>query len=294
MPGGSSAEVIGLWNASLALRPDERALSTRPLLPEDTRYLRDEAGRLVGLASVWGPERPWAPGQGGPGSLRVLIVHPQARGRGIGSGLLEWATSTLRGRGATAVSLGGEADHYLPGVPAEMAESIAWFERRGFTLAPGISNDLARDLADLPPFEPPRGVRVGVAVPEAAKAFLEATFPGRWAYEVRRVLERSPEQVLALEVDGRTEGFATVGLRGDPVLIPSCLWPSEDCGLGPMGVSQGLRGRGLGKLLLVGAMHHNARRGGTRMGIDWTGVQAFYETAGFQVVRRYRHLSRRL
>jgi GNAT superfamily N-acetyltransferase len=119
--------------------------------------------------------------------------------------------------------------------------------------------------------------------------FVRQEFPGRWVYDTNFVLQQAEHQHLALEVDRRVMGFALIGLRSDPVMLPSSLWLTEDCGLGPMGVSSALRGQGLGFGLLVAAMHKLKARGGTRMGIDWTGVQGFYQKAGFEVVRRYRY-----
>lgn len=291
----STLELLDLWNASLPLTQDLAGLESRPFIRQDSLVVRDERGQLVGFASIAGPGRPWAPEErGGPGSLRVLIVHPDARGRGHGAQLLTWAEATLRERGAQQLNLGGELRHYFPGVPDTQPDTIAWLQSRGYELG-GLSNDLARDLApaSLPPLELPDGVSVTVDGP-AALEFVRRAFPGRWAHEVAWVVEHSPQQALALRVNGMTQGFAMLGLRRDPVMLPNALWPTEDCGLGPMGVSAELRGQKLGQRLLIAAMHHNAARGGRRMGIDWTGVQGFYMTVGFQVVRRYRHLSRAL
>ncbi|HEX2863737.1 MAG TPA: GNAT family N-acetyltransferase [Deinococcales bacterium] len=287
-------ELLDLWNSSLPLPQDLAGLESRPFVPEDSLVIRDPRGRLVGFASLAGPERPWAPGTRGPGNLRVLIVHPDARGRGHGTRLISWAEDELRSRGATSLNLGGELRHYFPGVPDTQPDTIAWLQGRGYELG-GLSNDLARDLTpgSLPPLELPAGVTVAPDGP-AAVEFVAQAFPGRWTHEVAWTVERSPEQALVMRVNGVPSGFALHGLRSDPVMLPNALWPTEDCGLGPMGMSPELRGRGLGKQLLIAAMVRNAARGGRRMGIDWTGVQGFYMTVGFQIVRRYRHLSRPL
>ncbi len=171
---------------------------------------------------------------------------------------------------------------------------LGFFERRGFEISTGISNDLARELDELPKLELPSHVRIVQADIEAVLEFVRREFPGRWVYDTNFVLQQAEHQHLALEVDGRVMGFALIGLRSDPVILPSSLWLTEDCGLGPMGVAGTLRGQGLGFGLLIAAMHKLKARGGTRMGIDWTGVQAFYQKAGFEVVRRYRHASKAL
>ena len=149
-------------------------------------------------------------------------------------------------------------------------------------------------MDELPKLELPKNARIVQADVEDVLEFIRQEFPGRWVYDTNFVLQQAEHQHLALEVDGRVMGFALIGLRSDPVILPSSLWLTEDCGLGPMGVSSALRGQGLGFAVLVAAMQKLKSRGGTRMGIDWTGVQAFYQKAGFEIVRRYRHASKTL
>lgn len=282
-------ELLEVWNAAVTdarFKLDARALESRPILGQDLN-LEYHGGKAVGFIAISSPQKPYRPNDT-TGHVRLIAVHPDAQHRGVGSGLLGWAEHELRSRGATKIAFGMEPHHFFPGVPVDW-DGLVWLEKRDYALSMGVSNDLARDLSDLPALELPTNVRLSWLETERVLEFVQHEFPGRWPHDVRDTLERGAHQHLALEMDRQVLGFALIGLRSDPAILPSSLWSSEDCGLGPMGVSHELRGRGLGMVLLVAAMHALKTRGGTRMGIDWTGVQTFYEKAGFQIVRQYRH-----
>ncbi len=278
---------------------DLAALESRLFNLDDT-YLELQDGVLAGFISIASPSKPYRPNDT-TGHVRLLAVHPDFQRCGIGSRLLNWAEQTLKSRGANKVTIGTEPHHFFPGIPLDETLPLTleirtpentlleFFAHRGFEISTGVSNDLARELDVLPKLDLPDHARIVQTDVESVLEFVRREFPGRWVYDTNFVLQRAERQHLALEVDGRILGFALIGLRIDPVILPSSLWLTEDCGLGPMGVSSALRGQGLGLALLVAAMHKLKSRGGTRLGIDWTGVQAFYQKAGFEVVRRYRH-----
>jgi GNAT superfamily N-acetyltransferase len=294
--------MLELWNAAMTdprFKLDLAALESRFLDSENT-HLEFQNDVLTGFVCIANPAKPYRPNDT-TGHVRLLAVHPDFQRRGIGSSLLTWAETTLKTRGANRVVVGTEAHHFFPGIPLDKRLPITleidtpenallgFFEHRGFEISTGVSNDLAMELDELPKIELPNNARIVQADVDSVLEFVRREFPGRWVYDTNFVLQQAEHQHLALEVDGRVMGFALIGLRSDPVILPSSLWLTEDCGLGPMGVSSSLRGQGLGFALLVAAMHKLKSRGGTRMGIDWTGVQAFYQKAGFEVVRRYRH-----
>ncbi len=294
--------MLALWNTAMTdprFKLDLAALGSRFLNPDDT-HLEFLDGVLAGFVCIANPAKPYRLNDT-TGHLRLLAVHPDFQRQSIGSRLLSWAEKTLKARGATRVVIGTEAHHFFPGIPLDEHLPITleirtpenallgFFERRGFEISNGISNDLARELDELPKLELPENARIVQADIDSVLEFVRREFPGRWVHDTNFVLQQAEHQHLALEVDGRVMGFALIGLRSDPIILPSSLWLTEDCGLGPMGVSSALRGQGLGFALLVAAMHKLKARGGTRMGIDWTGVQGFYQKAGFEVVRRYCH-----
>lgn len=299
--------MLELWNTAMSdprFKLDTAALESRFLNSDDT-HLEFLDGVLAGFVCVANPAKPYHPNDT-TGHVRLLAVHPDFQHQSIGSRLLTWAEKTLKARGATRVVIGTEPHHFFPGIPLDFHLPITleirtpenalleFFARRGYEISETVSNDLATELDGLPKLELPENARVVQTDIDSVLEFVRQEFPGRWVHDTNFVLQQAEHQHLALEVDGLVMGFALIGLRSDPVILPSSLWLTEDCGLGPMGVSSTLRGQGLGFALLVAAMHKLKSRGGTRMGIDWTGVQGFYQKAGFEVVRRYCHASKSL
>jgi GNAT superfamily N-acetyltransferase len=292
--------VRDLWNAANPAWPlDDLALASRPLTH---LHIAEHAGQPVGFVAIAPPPKPWlAAGAAGNtdsvGHIRLLAVHPAHQRQGVGRSLLAWAEASLRQQGATRVVVGGEVGHYLPSTPASANASHALLEQAGYSATARNSNDVARNLADisdLPALTLPAHVVVGFSDPASVVAFVAREFSPRWAHDVGATLAQDPQQCLALLVDGQVLGFALVGLRSDPAILPGCLWPSEDCGLGPIGVAASLRGQGLGLGLLLAATRHLAARGGRRMGIDWTDIVPFYQKLGFEVVRQYKHYQKEL
>jgi aminoglycoside 6'-N-acetyltransferase I len=99
------------------------SLSTLLVDPNSTVFLAEEGGRAVGVATVTssvGVE------YGRSAELEDLYVLPQARGRGVGKGLIEAVRAWCRRKGCTALQVvvtpEGEARHRL----------TDFYRRRGF------------------------------------------------------------------------------------------------------------------------------------------------------------------
>ena len=88
-------------------------------------------------------------------------------------------------------------------------------------------------------------------------------------------------------------GFAHLFGPASAWIGPSIAWaadrPGRTGGLGPMGLSPAIRGRGLGLALLDRAAVHLARLGLDEMVVDWTVLLEFYGALGFVPFRHYRH-----
>ncbi len=262
------------------------------------RHVVRAGGRLIGAVEVAPPGTPWAP-RSEVGHLRYLLVHPDARGAGVGGALLAWAEARLTALGAREVVAGGEPWHFFPGPPEGRGGFLA---QRGYTVGAAAACDLRHALNDLPVAPLVAGGEVGALQDVGAlDAFLTEVFPGRWRWDALRVAALAPQQVLVLTRGSVVRGFALVGRADDPVPLPSGLWADALTGgaaggvaggLGPMGLHPEERGRGAGRALLHAGMRALAARGVTHMGIDWTGIAPFYEGSGFRVWRRY-HSARR-
>ncbi|MBX6773545.1 MAG: GNAT family N-acetyltransferase, partial [Chloroflexi bacterium] len=93
-------------------------------------------GRIVGAAAALvRPPRGSGSGSGPVGFLKLLAVHPEMEGQGIGSALLAEAERRLADRQARAVRVFGDAPYYLrPGVDFRLTRLVCLLQRRGYTL----------------------------------------------------------------------------------------------------------------------------------------------------------------
>ena len=116
---------------------DIRAVRRR--LAESTLIVAEDAGRIVGAVTYYADGSKESAG-GWPPSwavFRLLAVHPEARGRGIGRLLVEECIRRARAAGAAAVGL--HTTHL-------MSVARAMYERMGFVRVPD------RDFFPVPDF----------------------------------------------------------------------------------------------------------------------------------------------
>ena len=128
----------------------------------------------------------------------------------------------------------------------------------------------------------------------AILAFLTRTFPGRWRYDMAEAFARgaSVEDVLVLEDRaGSVEGFLASWHFGSALLGPGAHWYlalGERFGaMGPLGIAESLRGRGLGLALVAAGMAALKERGVEESAIDWTELVDFYGKLGYRVWKSY-------
>lgn len=87
-----------------------------------------EGDRLLGTVTSCPPGSPWRElAREGEGEFRMLAVHPDARGRGVGAALAQLCEQRARAQGATAIVLSSlEA----------MREAHRLYERLGYRRTP--------------------------------------------------------------------------------------------------------------------------------------------------------------
>ncbi len=239
----------------------------------------------------------------GRASLGALCVDPDYRLRGIGSRLYEQAKRFLAAHGATTISVTRYPGHLTPGIPSEAPDLKAFFHRRGFREW-AEACDLRRRLDEYPvEFDAeaewqPAGEHVNLrparSDEEAAiMEFLGREFPGGWEYEVARYFESGgdPADCLLAMTTGTIVGFCRTFTPESRLLGGSTHWfpllGKRWGGLGPIGISAALRGRGLGRTLLRYSVTSLKRRGIEDAVIDWTVLVDFYARVGFTVWKRY-------
>lgn len=224
--------------------------------------------------------------------IRILAVDPGARGRGVGAALLARCEQAAASTAVDGLRVLDEPGNYLaPGLDASDAETIGWFERRGF--ARGRENvNLLIDVRSNPRVTPERAAEL---VARAAKCGYEITraiaadaaeletaiaaeWSTGWAFEVSRAISLEPAGVhLARTATGDLAGFAA--------------HDGNNSGLGwfgPAGTWSAHRGLGLGTALLFGCLLDVAAAGHSHCTIAWIGPREFYQrAAGIAGERRY-------
>jgi ribosomal protein S18 acetylase RimI-like enzyme len=271
----------GCWLARVPGHPDAVGLCL-------AKVVREPLG-----ADGWLPQRGW---------VSLLAVHPAYQGRGIGTALLAQAEKYLRARRRDVIALGGDPNHFLPGVPA--SEGAAAFFRAGGYEFVGDAYDLHRTVSrsTLAARDRILGQESGVTIRPLESedkipllAFLDDVFPGRWRYTIGRVLRQggSIGDIMGVVRARQVVGFAQLLHPGSPWIGPSINWTwgtgRRAGGIGPIGLAPGFRGRGLGLALLDRSVSHLAQLGMEEVVVDWTTLLDFYGRLEFSIWRHYRH-----
>lgn len=239
--------------------------------------------------------------------ITALMVDPPYQGQGIGSALLTEARNRAARFSDLPVLVGADPGNLFPGVPLLCPDTLNWFARRGAVYA-GLVCDLLNPA--LQRFEhhpkaqeafaqePDVNYRpAGPADREAVLTFLRDAFPGRWFWEVEQHFASGgrPEDVMIAEEAGQVVGFARIHCPESTRFGPATLWaplfPGRHGGLGPIGVSPTVRGRGIGLALLSFSIAELRNRGIESGIIDWTTLVTFYGLMGFKPWRWYASTS---
>lgn len=206
----------------------------------------EDHGRLAGAAVTCGR---W---------LRILTVARESRRRGIGRRLL----ADAEGQGASRIA--AEAGNYFtPGVLESDGTSRAFLTALGYAAGAETWN-LAVSLS-------------GIEAEEGAKrtthedaprvlAFIERHFGRIWRFEAEKAFARDVPPLFHTEDGGEVTGFAAHDVNNAGLGF-----------FGPTGVAPSVRGRGLGRTLLLASLGDLRRLGYARAIIPWTDALAFYE-----------------
>lgn len=234
------------------------------------------------------------------GWIDAIAIAPQFQGRGMGSGLLDWAEAWLYEQGCKRARLGGSLRPFVPGLPTEMGNR-AYFKSRGYVEQRSVW-DLARDLSNYAARERPNPATLRPARSadtDSLLEFLRREFPGRWRYEFEEFLRAQGDltDYYVLITNQRIDGFARLTLETSERPIERFYMyrlPHPWGQLGPIGVSKHLRGQGLGRALLDAALSYSQERGVRGCLIDWTDLVDFYGKHGFAPYREHSLLVKEL
>ena len=203
----------------------------------------------------------------GGAALRLLVVHPTARGRGFGRALLAAAEHDLVGAGS--ITVGADAPDYLfPGVESTETAMLCLLERSRYVRGEANFN-MVVDLDDLAPLDEDAHV-AGVADAAEVEAWTRAHWP-MWRVEMTRCLARG-RLMIARDSDG---------------IVACCCWDGARTGwVGPVAVRPSVIGQGRGRSVLLGVLHRLRDAGRREAEIGWVGpIVPYAQTVGARIHR---------
>jgi len=292
-----------LWNdfypARYAIDPDILRLNSvqSPVFDWGASSIWTEAGEVCGFVAVKKAASSLYSGPDQDCAHISAIVFKDPR---IGVDMLADVKLALRNRGISKLVFGQDSRHFFPGCPTDAKSLQSFLMVEGF-IEGGLANDLERDLANfVNPYPAVAGSIMRYVEPDdhaALAEFMEREFPKRWNYDIDHKvrMEAPTPTVYGLFFGDRIDGFALVQQSTARVPIGGAVWRKSmgpNWGsLGPIGISQSLRGQGAGGALLGAALEQLRSEGIRNCIIDWTGLVDFYSKFGFKVSREYRSMS---
>jgi predicted N-acetyltransferase YhbS len=246
----------------------DRSLADAPAADEleRTLFAAEQPATVLGdpdvglIATVAGVE---ATGGTGQGFVRIIVVAPEHRGRGLGRELLARGEAELRAAGLSSVTIGADAPFYLwPGVEAREIGLLCLLERMKYQRTEANFN-MDLDLSGIPP--DPGGWAVATAQDRDEVGEWAARHWGWWTIELLRAADRDT-LVLSRDADG---------------ISAVCAYDVNRAGwIGPVAVRPDLMGRGVGAAPLLGALHRMRADGRARVEIGWVGPVVPYARVG--------------
>lgn len=305
-----------LWNKNApekyALSPERLKSHTveAPVFDLKTSAWHTFAGNLAGFISIKRSANPSL--YAGPNAQQAHINLLGFADFKVAQDILAEAEATLRSAGIVRVVFGADSRHFFPGCPKDWPYLEDRLREWGYS-----GTDEGVDLeCDLGTYAPPAGCLAPITPTEsfmpsivarpcqsadlpALRAFFAAEFPGRWEHDVLMKWNlEGPETVVGLFDGEMVVGFALIQMQGCRLPIGGAVWEKSlgpNWGsLGPIGISESVRGQGLGDALLAAGLVELQKRGARRTIIDWTTLVDFYGRHGFQVTRRYAMLAKDL
>jgi GNAT superfamily N-acetyltransferase len=196
--------------------------------------------------------------------LRILAVDRSKRGNGIGTALLHDAVA----RGAR-IAFAEPGNYFTPG-----ALDPAFFLKRGWRQTASTQN---LETTTLPAAIPGGVIRATHARRDEILAFIEREFGRIWRFEVTPAFDRASPPLFVTEEEGTITGFAAHDVNNRGLGF-----------FGPTGVAKPMRGRGLGRRLLLASLADLRSMGFTRVVIPWTDAVNFYaKSCGAVITQRF-------
>lgn len=253
----------------------------------DTLVVTAESGGLAAYASAWGIE-PSA-------SVEAWInVHPNHRGRGLGTWLVDWAEARSR----RYVSRSGASTLLRPSVSSE--EGRAFLERLGYRHARTFWHMSRRLEGSERVGSPPAGVTIRAyrdGDGPALHRVLETAFEGHFGSEP---MAYDAWEAATLRAPSSDLSLVFLAERGEELVgALTTAIDEEEPWVAELGVLEAHRGTGVGRALLGRAFAELAARGWTivKLNVDGenrSGATRLYESAGMTRGRSWHFYEKRI
>jgi GNAT superfamily N-acetyltransferase len=244
--------------------PSREELERTLFAPQQPAVVRGDLD--IGLVATVGGDE--GSGEADRAFIRILVVAPEHRGRGVGRQLLAAAEDDVRARGLRSVTTGADAPFYLwPGVESTETALLCLLERAKYARVETNFNMDVR-LDEIP--DDPGGWSVASATTSSEIGQWAAQHWPNWEIEMRSAADRG---TLVFSRDA--DGIAAV-----------CAYDVTRAGwVGPVAVRLDRMGHGAGVAPLLGALHRMRAAGRTTAEIGWVGPVVPYARVGATVGR---------
>jgi predicted N-acetyltransferase YhbS len=210
--------------------------------------------------------------------------------------LLAEVKGILTNRGTHRVVFGMDSRHFFPGCPVTTHALCDLLLVEGFQNGEpcyDVERDLTNYEAPFPISEAATYRSIQKEDQQALEELLKDQFSRRWHYDVLNKIEAEGRADFVIGAFDGEEciGFAMTQDSSHKLTISGAVWHA-DLGdnwgaLGPIGVTEGRRGEGIGHGLLSSALLDLKGRNVHRCIIDWTVLTDFYGKHGFEPTRTY-------
>lgn len=249
---------------------------------EHVRLVAESSGSVIGLAVG----HHVTTDNETAGHLGLVVVDEAWQWGGVGTALLTKVEALFVSVGASEVWAGATQPYFWwPGVDLRYSSALAMLRSRGYETDDEVANmGVELRSADLttPTLD---GVDVHRLRPDEFAEFetwMRQTWEDEWAREITQTMQREPVSCWVAVSGSTFVGFAgyDTNRRG---------W------FGPMGSTESIRGRGLGRVLLRHCLQDMADRGDDTCEICWIGPEKFYSDAVRATIgRRFLQLRKEL